>query len=305
MKSQSAQRVIMVRPLEFSSNLETLVDNAFQSQSFEDHSTVSGMALQEFDRCVRDLRANDIDVIVLEPLLPTKTPDAVFPNNWFSIGHDGTLHIFSMATPSRRAEIRPNFDKELQSLGIAIKQIQDWSFAAVPNQFLEGTGSLVLDHQSCVAYVALSGRSNLNLATRWCEQNNYAICAFETFHNQLQMPVYHTNVVLSLGTLFAVVCLDVIHPKDRDRIHLHLTQSHRKVIPISLEQMNRFAGNILELQNKSNKKIIAMSQSAYQAFDDTQIQEFARDGELVICDIPTIEKFGGGSLRCMLAEVFV
>jgi hypothetical protein len=305
MKSQTTQRVIMVRPFGFSSNSETLADNFFQSQLTNDRDGIEIIALQEFEACVNTLKAHQIDVLVLEPLTPELTPDAVFPNNWFSISHEGTLCVYPMANPSRRAEIRPQFDEELRQMDISIACVQDWTRAVSQNQFLEGTGSLVLDHQFGLAYVAISNRSHLELAKQWCARNNYQICPFETVHNEQQIPVYHTNVVMSVGHHFAVVCLDAIHPNDKDRIYHHLTQSDRQVIAISLEQMNQFAGNILELKNQSNQPIIAMSQTAFNAFEKLQISELERFGGLAVCDIPTIEKYGGGSLRCMLAEVFI
>ncbi len=304
MPFQSAQRVVMIRPLGFHANAETAVDNDFQHQNDEDLMEIERRACSEFDVLVDQLRNNGIDCLVLDPLNPQETPDAVFPNNWFSVDHQGNLTIFPMAHPSRQKEVRPDIVQKLVDWGCLIRGAHDLRESAPNDCFLEGTGSLVYDHVHRLAFMARSVRSNAFLAERHCHDLGYRLIAFDTVALPGKSPIYHTNVLLSIMSEAIVFCPEIVHELDRRRVMQELLNTSRKIIEIDLNQLFAFAGNVLELKNASANSVMVMSNSAYLAYTKVQIEELSEFNDLVISDLKTIEKYGGGSARCMIAEIF-
>jgi hypothetical protein len=303
MIQQTAQRVIMVRPIGFHSNNETAADNEFQNANDQSLGIIEKEACREFDMLVDQLRQAEIHVDVLTPLQPQNTPDAVFPNNWFSIGQSGLLTIFPMAHNSRRLEVRPGFEQELVAMGIHVQSIRDIRANASDNQYLEGTGSIVFDHPNRIAYMARSIRSNELLAQSYCRDIDYELVAFNTDPLRSHA-IYHTNVLLSILSDQIVVCKDVISRHDEMRVMESLQKSGRQIIPIEHTQMLSFACNILEVRNRRNQKCIVMSQTAKNALNKDQLAQLTHDSSLIVSGLSTIETYGGGSARCMLAEVF-
>lgn len=303
MLDQSARCIIMVRPLGFQSNGETANDNDFQNPNDKSHEIIATEACKEFDTMVEQLRSHAIQVHVLQPLAPHLTPDAVFPNNWFSVTHDGRLTLFPMAHKSRRLEVRPDFEHELRDLRLDIRETLDLTHFAQSNQYLEGTGSLVLDHPNKIAYMARSIRSNEALAREFCENIRYKLVCFNSIALRENV-IYHTNVLLSILSDHIVFCADVVEKVDREPLRKLLESCGRNLIEIDQGQLFAFAANILEVKNIHGNRHIIMSQKAKSAFNDTQIGQLSSDTNLVISDLSTIEKYGGGSARCMIAEVF-
>jgi hypothetical protein len=279
-------------------------DNYFQHPNDVEDDEIETRALHEFEQVTNQLNDIGVEVFILDPLDPKRTPDAVFPNNWFSMHHNGTLFLYPMANASRRAEVRPDFKSELERRDISVKQIIDLTTHAEKGTYLEGTGSLVLDHINRVAFLALSNRSDATLAQEWCTMMNYQLIPFNTVLNPNGISVYHTNVVMAIFSECAIVCKDIIEPMDQSKVLCHLQSGGRKVIEIDLHQMSCFAGNMIELQNQAQKRFFIMSQTAHQALSVSQIMALENFGILIISNIQAIERYGGGGVRCMIAELF-
>ena len=294
----------MIRPIGFKANVETIEDNYFQHPNdLEDH-VIESRAIEEFEGVIKQLKNNGIEVVVLDPLAPKSTPDAVFPNNWFSLHHNGTLCLYPMANASRRAEVRPHFNNELLHLGIKIQDTFDLTASAEQGIFLEGTGSLVLDHINGLAYMPRSNRSHEQLAQKWCSFMDYQLIPFDTVLNPDGVAVYHTNVVMAVFSECAIVCKEIIEQSDQSKVLSRLQSGGRKVVEIDLRQMSSFAGNMIELQNHLKERFFVMSQTAHQALHESQITALQNLGGLIISDIQNIERYGGGGIRCMIAELF-
>lgn len=295
----------MVRPASFGYNPETAGSNAFQKDiSAADNGSTSRLAIEEFDRFAGDLKSAGIEVVIVEDTKDPPKPDAVFPNNWFSthILEDGRglILIYPMMSPLRKGEVRydvVNMLAEKYSCGI-----EDLSKSA---GVLEGTGSIVFDHVNKRAYAALSPRTQKALLNDVCGMLGYEPVLFTAVDKNLQ-EVYHTNVVLTVGETFAVVCTEMINDRrERERVVELLSAGGREVIRISEEQVNCFAGNMLQLNDKEGVKVLVMSEKAYRSLDEMQKQKLAgHNPKIVRAQISTIETIGGGSARCMIAEIF-
>jgi hypothetical protein len=290
--------------MNFRLNEQTSVNNHFQSPLMElSADEISNRALLEFDAFVELLRAHEIKVGVFDDTPFPDKPDCLFPNNWISFHEDETTVLYPMFAPNRRWERRLDILHHLRPDG----RIIDLSIAENDGQFLEGTGSLVLDRVSRLVYASISPRTNAELLHEWAERMDYSVVkfhAFQTYHGLRQL-VYHTNVVLSVGTAIAVLCADCIdNPDERKCVMDSLETSGKKLLIISEDQMQRFAGNMLELCNVHGKVFFVMSESAYSSLQPAQIEMFKEHGEIIFTDLSTIETLGGGSARCMLAEVF-
>ncbi len=299
---QTTDHVVMVRPANFAFNDETAVNNAFQKRI---DGSVGDKASEEFDAYVSLLRQNGIDVEVLQDTPYPKTPDSIFPNNCFSthLDDDGrhTLVLYPMFAPNRRQE-REKLKRWLNPSSYDI--VHDLSCYESKGQMLEGTGSLVLDRIHRTAYACLSPRTCEPLLHTWARLMNYDVIAFESRDGQ-GTPVYHTNVMMHVGTTLAVVCLDSVRDKgQRSCLVEALSRGGKRILPIALEQMNRFAGNMLELRNSEGEKLLVMSQTALQSLTHEQIALIEDDLRIIAPDIHTIETVGGGSARCMIAELF-
>ena len=283
-----ASEVMMVRPANFGFNPETASSNAFQAKGNADN------VLVEFDGVVESLEKQGVVVRVFDDTLDPIKPDALFPNNWVSFHPEGAV-LYPMMAPTRRAERR--FDI-LEALGKQL--VWDMSHYEDDERFLEGTGSLVLDRDERFCFACVSDRTDRMLAFQWCQRMGYRLIDFET-HGPDEKPVYHTNVVGSIGEGFAVVCREAV--VEQSVLQMFMDLDEYEVIDISMTQMSAFCGNILQVRG-SKGEVIAMSQSAYDAFSPEQRMVLQRYGSLAVAAIPTIERLGGGSVRCMLAEVF-
>lgn len=303
---QNARAVVMVPPKEFGFNVQTAQDNAFQNPLALSGETILQRAMAEFNAMVSGLRQAGVEVVVFDyPLANSETPDAVFPNNWFSTTEAGELFLFPMACANRRLEVRPQaLVESLQQHGFAV--IKQHSLLAFTEQqaFLESTGVMVIDHPNRTIYAGLSQRCDREVLEVYAEQIGYSrVVSFQT-RLPSGSPIYHTNVMMAIGERFCVICDEAI-PEYERRFVVKSLAKDKQVISISIEQMNRFCGNILQLETRDGQKVIAMSQSAYEAFTPAQLNQLATHGKLLPFSVPTIETIGGGSVRCMLAELFL
>ena len=301
MIQQSANAVVMIRPFRFYPNPETASDNAFQREvAQKDADTISRTAHKEFDQAVELLRGAGVTVHVFEDTASPEKPDAVFPNNWFSTHHDGRVALYPMYSPARRNERRRDVIDELGKL-YRISALVDYSSYEQSGFHLEGTGSLVLDYVNRIAYVSLSKRSDRELVERFCQDFNFDPVLFESVGDDGR-PIYHTNVVMSVGSEFALVGLDLIpDPGQRKTIHRRLEASGKRVIELDRAQIANFAGNALELRNDS-EKLLVLSRRATAALTTQQRNEIERHARLLPLALPTIE-LAGGSARCMMATI--
>ncbi len=293
--------VFMVRPILFYSNPETAETNAFQ---YPDQSSIatSNQAIYEFDNLVLKLRNAGIRVQVEQDYIERDTPDSIFPNNWVSF-HDGIVNLYPMCSPNRRRERSQLFIENIfRQNNDVIKYYRDFTFEERSGRFLEGTGSVVFDHVNAKAYACLSERTQQDVLCNLCEALGYEPVTFNA-SDQKGKPIYHTNVMMSIGENFAVICCDSIDLSQRAHVVDQLIRDGKEVIEITYEQMNQFCGNILQLASIGGGRVIAMSATAYNAFTQPQIFLLERHGYIVYSDISTIERNGGGSVRCMICEV--
>ena len=301
MSEQSANAVVMIRPSRFYPNPETALDNAFQQEvEAESSDTLTARARAEFDQAVRTLSAAAVKVHVFDDTLAPEKPDAVFPNNWFSTHHDGRIALYPMYTPSRRAERRHDIIASLQQ-HYRVSGIVDYSPYEERGLYLEGTGSLVLDHENRIAYVSLSRRADRELLEKFCADFDYEPVTFQSSSDDGR-PIYHTNVMLCVGTQFVLVGLEMIDdPAQRETVRSRLAATGKTVIALDRDQIANFAGNALELQNDHEKLLVLSVRAASHltAAQRTTIERFAR---LLPLSLPTIE-LAGGSARCMMATV--
>lgn len=303
---QNANCVVMVPPKEFAFNAETARDNEFQHQVTESTEQVRKQAMQEFKTMVGQLRQVGVQVVEFDyPLGDVETPDAVFPNNWFSTTADGALYTFPMACENRQQEVRPEALREaLEAAGRSVFSEDSLTDYLAENAHLESTGVMVIDHVNRTIYAALSQRCDREVLEDYAERIGYErVVSFQTALPSGK-PIYHTNVMMAIGEHFCVICDEVI-PEFERRFVLKSLAKDKQVVSISLEQMNQFCGNILELETVNGDKVIAMSQSAYDAFSPAQRAQLSSHGKLLPFNVQTIESIGGGSVRCMLGEVFL
>jgi hypothetical protein len=294
----------MVRPASFGYNEETAVNNYFQSETRLDKNTLQQKALAEFDAMVLLLRDHAIDVIVIEDTAVPAKPDAIFPNNWLSTSPDGTVSVFPMYAPSRRTEKRDDILKQLAE-HFVITAVQDWSEYEAEDRYLEGTGSMVIDHDHKMIYAGMSERTSMAVLEKYAAANGFQAIVFLAT-DKTGMPVYHTNVVMTLGDHFCVLCEEAIEEEwELIAIRQLLESTDHIIIPITREQMHAFAGNMLQVQNTNGEKFIVLSTTAATALRKEQKQQLEAYGTLLPVDVPTIEQVEGGSVRCMMAEVFL
>ena len=295
--TQTTNHILMVRPARFSINEETAVNNAFQQRGEGD---IAQQAVAEFDAFVALLRANGIVVDVLQDTALPFTPDSIFPNNCFST-HGSTLVLYPMFAHNRRQE-REKLMVRLD--GMHFSEVIDLTAYEADRRFLEGTGSLVLDREHRMAYACLSPRTDEDVLREWASRLGYCYLTFRSEDEQ-GTPVYHTNVVMHIGTRHAVVCLEsVSDAAQRARLRASLEANGKQVVPITLEQMHHFAGNMLELTGADGEQLLVMSATARASLTPSQISELEQSTRIVSPDIHTIEAAGGGSARCMMAELF-
>ena len=306
MKKQITNTVLMVRPVRFRMNEQTVVNNYFQEEMDLKNDEINRQAQQEFDVLVEKLRTVGVKVIVVDDIYEQNTPDSVFPNNWITFHQNGDVAIYPMFAENRRRERREDILDKVEAEGIDIENVYDYTDAEKENIFLEGTGAMVLDRVNRKAYCALSPRADEELFIEFCEDFEYTPVIFKAYQqvNNEQLPIYHTNVMMALGVDFAVVCLDTITDKsERKNLLHHLKEDKKEVINITPEQMCQYAGNMLQVQGK-NSTYLVMSDAAYNALTPQQIQTIEKHTQILHSNLETIETCGGGSARCMMAEVF-
>ena len=297
---QSTNNLLMIRPVDFKFNEQTASNNMFQQDS--DDENVQQKALKEFDGFVSQLRSNGIVVTVIKDTLQPETPDSIFPNNWISFHEDGTVVLYPMFSENRRLERRQDILEELSSKFIVSKVI-DLSDYENKNHFLEGTGSLVLDREAKIAYACRSLRTSEEVIEDFCAKTGYDSLLFNAVDGS-GFPIYHTNVMMCIAEEFVVICLDAIPDlKQREEVVDSFRNNGKTVMDITIDQMNQFAGNMLQVKNDKNEPLLVMSDQAYHALTKEQIDLLERYNKIVTAPISTIEKHGGGSARCMMAEI--
>ncbi len=302
---QITQNIMMIRPKHFGYNEETAQNNSFQTNDTSlDNGTISANALKEFDAFVELLRSKDINIYVIEDTdLPIK-PDAVFPNNWISFHEDGMVMTYPMYSKLRRNERRSDIIEQIAENFIIEK---DYTFEHYEEEdiYLEGTGSLILDRQNKIAYANLSQRTDLQLLEKWCVLKGYEKIHFLA-KDRSDNHIYHTNVMMALGRTFVVICLDCIpDSKEKENLIRSLAKTNKDIIEISLDQVEHFAGNMLHVKNNKGLPFLVISETAWHSLNQNQKDKINKHTDVVIGSIPTIEKYGGGSVRCMMAEIFL
>ncbi|MDT0684817.1 citrulline utilization hydrolase CtlX [Autumnicola psychrophila] len=303
---QITDTLLMVRPVAFRMNEQTAVNNYFQEDIR--NADVNKQAQQEFDDFVKKLNGVGVKTIVVDDIIEEDTPDSIFPNNWVSFHENGTIALYPMFAPNRRKERRMEYFARLEEAGFRISNIVDYTSAEEDDIFLEGTGSMLLDRVNQKAYCAISPRADEDLLIEFCEDFEFTPVIFTA--NQSvggkRKPIYHTNVMMCLAEEFAVICLDTIDDaKERKNVLKHLKQDGKEIIAISEAQMHEFAGNMLQVQGAFDKKYLVMSEKAHGSLTKDQIAKIEKHCEILSSDLTMIETCGGGSARCMMAEVFL
>ena len=306
---QTTNSILMIRPINFRMNEQTAVNNYYQKVL--DNilpSSVNAKAQREFDAYVEKLKSFGVQVVVISDEENTDTPDSIFPNNWISFHENGTVGLYPMFAKNRRLERREDILDKLEEEGFIIKTIIDYSDAEKHDVFLEGTGSLLFDRINRKAYCALSPRADEDLLLEFCEDFEYTPVIFSANQtvNSKREAIYHTNVMMCLAETFAVICLRSIDDKkERKNVLKHLKEDGKKVIEISEEQVDSFAGNMLQVRGKDNELFLVMSQAAHDSLTTSQIAQINNHCKIISSSLDTIEACGGGSARCMMAEVFL
>ena len=295
----------MIEPIAFGFNEQTAVNNYFQVQQ---EGNVQEKALEEFHSFVEKLRAKGINVLTIKDTIDPKTPDSIFPNNWVSFHQDGKVVLYPMFADNRRLERREDIINQIKEK-FDIKEIIDYSKIENENKYLEGTGSMIFDHNNNkIAYGSISLRLDEELFRKFCSEFGFKPVVFHSYQTagEERLPIYHTNVMMCVADKFVVICLDCIDDEtERKNVIDSIKNSGKELIEISEDQMQNFAGNMLQVQNNSGDKFLVMSQSAYRSLKLEQISAIEKHCEIIYSDLETIETNGGGSARCMLAEVFL
>ncbi|MEZ2415148.1 citrulline utilization hydrolase CtlX [Muriicola sp. E247] len=305
---QITNTILMVRPVRFRMNEETAVNNYFQEDIDIKNQTINLRAQQEFDQFVSLLRSKGVDVIVVDDIYERDTPDSIFPNNWVSFHASGTVGLYPMFAENRRRERREDILDVLEEKGFEIKTVIDYTSAEEEGLFLEGTGSIIMDRDHQKAYCALSPRADEELFIEFCEDMECTPIIFTAYQSVdgSRMPIYHTNVMMCIAETFVVICLDAIDDKkERRNVLNHLKEDGKEIIAITEVQLQNFAGNMLQVIGKEEKRYLAMSSAAFTSLTPEQITAINRHCEILHSPLETIETCGGGSARCMMAEIFL
>lgn len=305
-RQQTTRHILMVRPANFGFNIETAANNAFQ-QNDQSLSTdeIREAAIREFDAFVKKLRAAGVDVLVARDTAKPIRPDAVFPNNWVTFHQEGIVITYPMYSPARRKERRRQVVEQILKKGFHAGRRVNFEFHEKLNLFLEGTGSIIFDHQNRLAYACLSPRTDARLLSDLCEIIDYQAVVFHSVDANGQ-DIYHTNVMMALGETFVVICIDSVRDAaERQMLEKKFAATGKEIINISHEQMNQFAGNMLQVRGKDEQPILVMSETAFRSLGFEQVKKLEQHTQILHSDIHTIETYGGGSARCMMAEVFL
>ena len=304
MAKATTSHILMIKPLNFGYNPLT-PDNAFQDTDQKDTDPLQKQqkALSEFGAMVEKLQAEGVNVTVLDDSKTPLKPDAIFPNNWVSFHEDGSVILYPMFAPNRRPERRPELIEQLNEL-VLINQIKDLSHFEQENKFLESTGSMIFDRANKIIYACYSKRTDESLLGVIGKELGYQIVKFKAVDED-GVEIYHTNVLMNVGEQYAIICLDAIEDiEERHEVIESLEDTEKEIIVISFEQMNNFAGNMLELESQKGEKLLVMSERAYQSLEDEQVTQINEYAKIIHTPLETIENNGGGSARCMIAEVF-
>jgi hypothetical protein len=296
-----ASTILMVRPASFGFNEQTAVNNAFQQRLSP--ADIQHKVLKEFDGMVASIRSAGVEVIVLEDTAEPPKPDAIFPNNWFCTLSDGSLALFPMFATNRRQERRKDIIDKLMH-DFKVTELEDWTAHEDHYLYLEGTGSMVMDHANKIIYACLSERTNALLLHQFGERIGYEVISFNA-KDKTGLPVYHTNVMMCIGNGFCLACDEIIDGGDIDAFLESINKTKTKLISIRYDQVLNFAGNMLQLQNQPGEYILVMSRSAFDSLDNDQKETLEEYTRLLPVDIKAIETIGGGSARCMMAEIFL
>ena len=306
---QTTNTILMIRPASFRMNEQTAVNNFYQQKmSGMLPASINAKAQEEFDAFVLQLKAVGVEVVVIEDTKQPDTPDALFPNNWISFHENGDVAIYPMFAENRRLERREDVLEILEEKGFLIENVVDYSEAEEEEIYLEGTGSMVLDRQHRKAYCALSPRADEELFIEFCEDFEYTPVLFTAKQtvNGRREEIYHTNVMMCVGETFAVVCLDsIVDKSEKKNVLKHLKADKKEVIAILEEQVTQFAGNMLQVIGANNERYLVMSTSAFESLTNQQLQTLKKHTKIIHSSLQTIETCGGGSARCMMAEVFL
>ncbi|HET6244364.1 MAG: amidinotransferase [Bacteroidetes bacterium] len=303
---QTTSTVLMIRPLNFGYNEQTALTNAFQvAPEPQGAKTIQEKALQEFDDFVEGLKKSGMEVITFNDTPSPYTPDSIFPNNWITFHEDGRIVLYPMEAHNRRLERKTQIISALESeYGFEISEIIDLSYFEKQDKYLEGTGSMILDRQNKIVYACLSTRTSPEVLELFCAHLGYTSICFQAF-DQNDVPIYHTNVLMAVGEKIAIACLESIsNEKEKENLLNSLLATGKTIVEISLKQMLNFAGNMLELKTTTGKPLLVMSKQGYESLTVDQINKIEAQATIFYADISHIEKYGGGSARCMMAEIF-
>ena len=299
----------MVRPKHFNFNKETAENNHFQKE--EKNITeieIRDKAIKEFNSFSKLLIKKGIEVKIFNDRNDIITTDSVFPNNWISFHENGDVFLYPMYSKNRRKERRSDIIKELINMGYYVKSTIDLTYFEKENKFLEGTGSMVLDRENKICYAAVSERTNNDLLIEFCSRTEFELVSFKSYQSvgNERKEIYHTNVIMCVADKYAIICLESVdNKKEKEKIIEKLKDTNKRIIKISEDQCSKFAGNMLQVENVKNEKFLIMSESAYNSLDNKQIATINEFNEIIYSDLKTIEKLGGGSARCMIAENFL
>lgn len=303
---QTASTVLMVEPIAFGYNSQTAENNYFQVEQKD--ADIQEKALQEFNDFAAKLRSKGVKVVTVQDTLEPHSPDSIFPNNWVSFHENGKAVFYPMFAPNRRVERRTDILDTLRSEGFSIENVEDFSHFENEEKYLEGTGSMIFDHDYKIAYGSVSLRLDEELFRKFCAEFGFTPVVFHSFQNvgDQRLPIYHTNVMMCVAKEFVVICLDCIDDEmEREKVQEVIKSTNKELIEISEDQLQQFAGNMLQVQNEAGEKFLVMSETAYKSLTSDQIQRIENHCEIIHADLNTIETNGGGSARCMLAEVFL
>lgn len=299
-ETQLTNRVLMIRPVRFESNPQTAGSNSFQGRIAASPAGLQAAASQEFEQTVADLRESGIDVAVVDDTTDPHTPDSIFPNNWISFHADGSVVLYPMQAENRRAERRLDVLDAVQG---QVRDVVDLSHHEKDGHYLEGTGSLVLDRVNRIAYACLSPRTHLDPLGDFAQRMGYEVVAFDAVDRQ-GTPVYHTNVMMNVGEELAVVCdASIVRSEQREAVMRRLNETGHEVLSLSMDQLEAYAGNMLELRDRRGERLVVMSHRAHASLSKDQLEQLEKNGRIGVFDVSTIEDAAGGSVRCMMAEV--
>ncbi len=303
---QTTDTVLMIEPVAFGYNAQTAENNYFQVNVQNDDTQKK--ALAEFNAFAAKLEEKGVNVVKVQDTPEPHTPDSIFPNNWVSFHRDGKVILYPMFAPNRRVERRQDVLKAVENQGFRIDRVVDVSHFEEEGKYLEGTGSMIFDHTHKIAYGSVSLRLDEGLFRKFCAENGYEPVVFHSYQNagEERLPIYHTNVMMCVADRFVVICLDCIDNEiEREKVQEVIKSTGKELIEISEEQLQNFAGNMLQVHNSEGKTFLVMSQTAFNSLSAEQVSRIEKYSEIISADLNTIEVNGGGSARCMLAEVFL